>query len=68
MIKQEELLAHQLQLQAEADAIVEEMHLKQLLEEAGTPLKVGSVALGLMVWRDLDMTVVCSKLNIATIS
>ncbi len=51
-----------------ADAIVEVMQLKQLLEEAGTPVKVGSAALGLMVWRDLDITVVCSKLNIATIS
>ncbi|GIN58953.1 hypothetical protein J8TS2_32720 [Lederbergia ruris] len=68
MIKQEELLARQLRLQAEADTIVEEMHLKQLLTEAGTPVKVGSAALGLMAWRDLDITVVCSKLNIATIS
>lgn len=68
MIKQEELLTRQLQLQAEADAIVEEMHLKQLLAEAGTPVKVGSAALGLMAWRDLDITVVCSMLNIVAIS
>lgn len=68
MIEQEDLLARQLQLQAEAEAIAEEMHLKPLLETAGTPVKVGSAALGLMAWRDLDMTVVCSKLNIAAIS
>ncbi|MGF7016048.1 hypothetical protein [Ornithinibacillus bavariensis] len=68
MIKQEELLARQLQLQTEADAIVEEMRLDQLLAEAGTPVKVGSAALGLMAWRDLDITVVCSTLNIATVS
>lgn len=68
MIKQEELLARQMQLQTEADAIFEEMHLKQLLTKAGTPVKVGSAALGLMAWRDLDITVVCSKLNIGTIS
>ncbi|MFD1427526.1 hypothetical protein JOD24_002732 [Kroppenstedtia sanguinis] len=68
MIKQEDLLAHQLQLQIEADEVAEEMHLKQLLTVAGTPVKVGSAALGLMVWRDLDITVVCSKLNIAAIS
>ncbi|GGB54357.1 hypothetical protein F3157_14520 [Virgibacillus dakarensis] len=68
MLEQEDLLARQLQLQAEADAIAEEMHLKQLLATAGTPVKVGSSALGLMVWRDLDITVACSKLNIAAIS
>lgn len=68
MIKQEDLLARQLQLQAEADAVFEEMDLKQLLEEAGTPVKVGSAAFGLMAWRDLDITVICSELNIATIS
>lgn len=39
-----------------------------MLTKAGTPVKVGSAALDLMAWRDLDITVVCSKLNIATIS
>ncbi|GIN22313.1 hypothetical protein [Siminovitchia fordii] len=68
MAEQEDLLARQLQLQAEADEIAEEMHLMQLLASAGKPIKVGSAALGLMVWRDLDITVVCSKLNIAAIS
>ncbi|PWU69910.1 MULTISPECIES: hypothetical protein [Gracilibacillus] len=68
MIKPDKLLARQLQLQAEADEIADEMHLKQLLLTAGTPVKVGSAALGLMAWRDLDITVVCSKLSIDPIS
>lgn len=68
MKEQEDLLACQLQLQTEASAIVEELNLDQLLKAAGTPVKVGSAALGLMAWRDLDMTVVCSKLNIAAIT
>lgn len=68
MSEQEDLLARQLQLQAEADKIAEEMNLMQLLAAAGTPVKVGSAALGLMAWRDLDITVVCTKLNIAAIS
>lgn len=68
MIEREDLLARQLQLQAEAAAVAEEMNLNQLLKAAGTPVKVGSAALGLMAWRDLDLTVVCSKLDIAAIS
>jgi len=68
MIEREELLARQRQLQAEAAAMVEELNLIPLLKAAGIPVKVGSAALGLMTWRDLDMTVVCSKLDIAAIS
>ncbi|WP_055108652.1 hypothetical protein [Paenibacillus ihumii] len=68
MIEPEDLLARQRQLQAEAALIAEELHLDQLLAAAGTPVKVGSAALGLMAWRDLDLTVVCSKLDIAAIS
>lgn len=68
MMEREGLLARQLQLQAEAAAVAEEMNLNELLKTAGTPIKVGSAALGLMTWRDLDMTVVCSKLDIAAIS
>lgn len=68
MIEQENLLARQQQLQAEAAAVAEELKLNQLLEAVGEPVKVGSAALGLMVWRDLDMTVVCSRLDIAAIA
>jgi len=68
MIDKVELLARQRQLQVEAVAVAEEMNLIPLLKAAGMPVKVGSAALGLMTWRDLDMTVVCPKLDIATIS
>ncbi|MGG4044354.1 hypothetical protein [Paenibacillus favisporus] len=64
----EDLLARQNQLQAEAAVVVEELNLVQTLKAAGVPVKVGSAALGLMTWRDLDMTVVCSQLDIAAIS
>lgn len=67
-MKREELLARQMRLQAEAAELVEELNLQRLLETVGTPVKVGSAALGLMVWRDLDMTVICSELNIAAIT
>ncbi|MDU4696319.1 MAG: hypothetical protein E6Y08_10920 [Paenibacillus sp.] len=68
MIEKIELFTRQQQLQVEAAAIAEEMNLIPLLEAAGMPVTVGSAALGLMTWRDLDMTVICSKLDIATIS
>ncbi|GIO39513.1 hypothetical protein J41TS12_43740 [Paenibacillus antibioticophila] len=68
MMERNELLARQMRLQAEAAELVEELNLQRLLETAGTPVKVGSAALGLMAWRDLDMTVICSKLNITAIS
>lgn len=68
MAELEDLLARQFQLQAEADAVAEELNLIPSLQAAGTPFKVGSAALGLMTWRDLDMTVVCSKLDIAAVS
>lgn len=57
-MEREDLLARQLQLQTEAAAVAEELNLTELLKAAGAPVKVGSAALGLMTWRDLDMTVV----------
>ncbi|MDO3678886.1 hypothetical protein [Paenibacillus ehimensis] len=59
-----ELLTRQQELQIEAAAVAEELKIDELLSSAGHPVRVGSAALGLMVWRDLDITVVCSKLNI----
>ena len=58
-----ELLKRQEQLQAEAKAVAEELNLDDLLSLAGDPVRVGSAALGLMAWRDLDITVVCPKLD-----
>lgn len=61
------LLTQQNALQTEADEVVNELKLHHILSTVGQPIRVGSSALGLMVWRDIDITVVCSKLNIADV-
>lgn len=63
-----QLLNQQDALQHEADEVVKELRLEELLATAGTPVRVGSSALGLMVWRDIDITVVCSKLQVDEIA
>ncbi|KPV59548.1 hypothetical protein QJ48_10280 [Paenibacillus sp. A3] len=63
-----ELLIRQHELQIEARAVAKELKIDELLSSAGQPVRVGSAALGLMVWRDLDITVVCSKLNIDVVT
>lgn len=62
------LLRQQHDLQLEAEEVVEELKLDDLLTTAGKPVRVGSSALGLMAWRDLDITVICSKLNVDDIA
>ncbi|MBT2765996.1 hypothetical protein [Paenibacillus sp. ISL-20] len=57
------LLLQQKALQDEASEVADELRLYELLSQAGEPVRVGSSALGLMVWRDLDMTVKCSRLS-----
>lgn len=57
------LLLQQKALQDEASEVADELRLHELLSQAGEPVRVGSSALGLMVWRDLDITVKCSRLN-----
>lgn len=57
------LLLQQKVLQEEASEVAEELRLYELLSQAGEPVRVGSSALGLMVWRDMDMTVTCNRLN-----
>jgi hypothetical protein len=61
-----DILKKQAELQVEADAIVGALHLDALLRTAGDPVRVGSSALGLMVRRDIDITVVCERLDPAT--
>ncbi len=39
------------------------LSLDRMLGKVGTPVVVGSAALGLMVWRDLDITVICDVLS-----
>lgn len=58
-----ELLIHQAKLQAEADALIDALGLDNSLSDIGSPTRVGSSALGLMVRRDIDITVVCKKLD-----
>lgn len=52
-------------LQAEAAQLYDVLALDRLAPW-GTPIRVGSAALGLMVRRDLDVTVVCPALDTAT--
>ncbi|WP_372404206.1 hypothetical protein [Streptomyces luteireticuli] len=52
-------------LRAEADAVAADLGLAELLAPAGEAVRVGSAALGLMVRRDLDVTVVCPVLDAA---
>ena len=62
-----ELLQRQEALQTEARQVVEKLDLMALLRSAGEPEQVGSSVSGLMVWRDLDLNVLCRDLTIERI-
>jgi hypothetical protein len=64
LLSDSELLARQGALQREAEEVVRDIMLMELAEPVGDPVLVGSAALGLMVWRDLDVTVVCPRLDV----
>ncbi|RUM22241.1 hypothetical protein EFQ99_25500 [Rhizobium vallis] len=53
----------QRRLQAEADEVVQALRLDELLAGLGQPVRVGSSAMGLMVRRDIDITVICPRLD-----
>jgi hypothetical protein len=61
------LLDQQQALQDEAAAVLADLELLPLLQQVGRPVQVGSVALGLMVARDIDLTVLCATLETAPI-
>lgn len=63
-----DLLRHQEELQREADHVAADLRLDDLLAPLGRPVRVGSSAMGLMVWRDLDVTVVCPSLSIQEVA
>jgi hypothetical protein len=63
-----DLVAQQDRLQAEADAVGDDLRLDALLSALGEPVRVGSAALGLMVRRDLDVAVICPKLGDDTLA
>ncbi len=64
----DDLLVTQKQLQADADELVEGLDLVDQLRAIGEPTRVGSSALGLMVRRDIDITVNCPRLDDATLA
>jgi hypothetical protein len=57
MVSDEELLRRQDALQAEARRVLDDLDLIRILNEIGHTTVVGSVVLGLMVWRDIDIEV-----------
>lgn len=61
-----DLLENQKLLQEEANQVVELLQLDALLSHIGRPVRVGSSAMGLMVRRDIDITVICKELSSAT--
>lgn len=62
------LLETQRQTQLEAEEVARILKLNELLESVGQPIRVGSSAMGLMVRRDIDITVVCAALNDNTLA
>jgi hypothetical protein len=63
-----ELLSRQGELQVEARAVEADLQLDEVLGALGEVNRVGSAALGLMVWRDIDLTVVCAKLALEPVT
>jgi hypothetical protein len=63
MIPDHELLDQQNRLQEEASRVLELLGLPDRLCVLGRPVIVGSVALGLMAWRDIDIEVYCESVD-----
>ncbi|HLZ23603.1 MAG TPA: hypothetical protein VKQ30_15935 [Ktedonobacterales bacterium] len=59
----EELLRRQASLQAEAERVLAALDLVAMLASAGTVAFNGSYVTGLMVWRDLDLSVMAPGLT-----
>ncbi len=57
------VLERQQALQHEAAAVLDDLDILPLLRELGSPVQVGSVALGVMVARDIDLTILCPELD-----
>lgn len=62
--KANELLQYQGALQAEAHAVLTELHLLELLAAVGSVRQLGSSVHGLMVWRDIDLNVSAAGVQI----
>lgn len=59
----EELLIEQKKLQDEAFRVLRDLGLIEKLKKYGLPQIIGSVSLGLMTWRDIDIEVVVKTLQ-----
>ncbi|HET7036982.1 MAG TPA: hypothetical protein VFI42_14960 [Thermomicrobiaceae bacterium] len=57
------LLAREAALHVEALAVLADLKLMERLAALGRPVLVGSVALGLMTWPDIDITTLCPRLD-----
>jgi hypothetical protein len=57
------LLRNAVDLQEEAEALIQALDLRAMLESLGPTEMVGSVVSGLMVWRDIDFCVDCAGLT-----
>jgi len=53
------LLERQKSLQNEAEQVLEDLQVQPLLQKIGRTRQLGSSTLGLMVWRDIDLSVSC---------
>lgn len=62
------LLDQQNSLQAAADQLVAVLQFDAMLARIGRPVRVGSSAMGLMVRRDIDITVTCPDLGATTLA
>lgn len=58
------LLHHQRLLQEEAQSVLKELNVIELLSAGGMVRQTGSTVLGLMVWRDIDLQVSSPRLSI----
>lgn len=63
VIADDNLFRRQEALQAEAEEVMDQLQLLRLLNRAGKTIIVGSKALGLMVWRDVDIEIYCPVLS-----
>ena len=57
------LLRRAAELEAEASAVVARLDLLGMLQALGDPEVIGSAVSGLMVWRDIDISVRCRDLT-----
>ncbi|RKT87265.1 hypothetical protein SAMN05421805_102322 [Saccharopolyspora antimicrobica] len=62
----QQILEREARTRSEADALVAELGLEAELSAIGSPTRVGSSALRVMVRRDVDITVTCAELDRAT--